>query len=114
MTEKAKKLLSDIHKAIQLTEEFIKNTDTFQQYQQEAKTQSAVERQLEILREAVNKFRKEAPDCHLSHASRIIAFRNRLAHNYDGIDDSIVWAVIKTHLPILKTEVHGYTEPFGD
>lgn len=110
MTEQAKKYLSDILAAIELVEEFSKDTPTFQSYQADLKTKSAVERQLEILGEAVNKYSKEPTEFSLSNVPMIVSFRNRLAHNYDNVDDAIVWAVIKKHLPRLKQEASGYME----
>ncbi|MCO6491309.1 MAG: DUF86 domain-containing protein, partial [Phaeodactylibacter sp.] len=41
----------------------------------------------------------------LSHVKQIIDFRNRLIHSYDNVDDTIVWAILNNHLPILKAEV---------
>lgn len=110
MTGPAKKYLSDIRVAIELIEEFSKDTQSFQSYQADPKTRSAVERQLEILGEAVNKYSKEAPDFPLSNVPKIVSFRNRLAHNYDNVDDAIVWAVLKKHIPVLKQEVSAYLE----
>ena len=56
MTEKGKKYLSDIITAIQLIEGFIIDIESFTTYSNDLKTQSAVERQLGIIGEAVNKF----------------------------------------------------------
>ena len=105
MTDQARKFLLDMLDAIALAERFSADTPTFQSYQNDLKTKSAVERQLEILGEAVKKFSREAPDFQLKNVSQIISFRNRLAHNYDQIDDAIVWAVLKRHLPVLKSQV---------
>ena len=58
MMEKAKKYLSDILIAINLIEEFTANTNSFEQYNSDLKTQSAVERQLAIIGEAATKLRK--------------------------------------------------------
>jgi len=110
MTERYKKYLVDMINAIELVEQFVIDTPNFPQYQNDAKTKSAVERQLIILGEAVNKFNKEATDLHLSNLSQIVSFWNRLAHEYDKIDDSIVWAIVKNHLPILKEEAKKYLE----
>ncbi len=110
MTEQAKKYLSDILAAIELIENFSKDTPTFQLYQTDLKTKSAIERQMEILGEAVNKYSKEAPEFPLSNVSQIVSFRNRLVHDYDNIDDTIVWAVLKKHLPVLKQETSEYLE----
>lgn len=59
MTEKRKKYLSDILRAIYLTEEFITDIKNYSDYLSDAKTQSAVERQLGIIGEALNKFRQK-------------------------------------------------------
>jgi uncharacterized protein with HEPN domain len=105
MTEKGKKYLSDILGAIELIEQFTINTSSYSDYVADLKTQSAVERQLGIIGEAVNKIIKLFPDLSLDNASKIVAFRNRLIHAYDAVDSSMVWAIIKKHLPLLKSEV---------
>lgn len=105
MNEKAKKYLSDILQAISFIEEFVSDVPTFEAYLSDQKTQSAVERQLGIIGEAVNRFRQQVEGHELSNASEIVGFRNRLIHNYDGLDETIVWAVVKNHLPGLKDEV---------
>ncbi len=58
MTDQHKKYLSDIHLAIELIEEFTSSIDNYNEYCSDIKTQSAVERQLSIIREAVNKYEK--------------------------------------------------------
>lgn len=105
MTDNARKYLSDIAKAISLVEAFVADTRGFAAYQRDLKTKSAVERQLGILGEAVNHYRREAPTQPLSHTKPIVDFRNRLIHAYDSLDDSIVWAILQNHLPVLKAEV---------
>lgn len=105
MTEKAKKYLVDILYAIELVEDFTNGMTNFFEYQKDLKTKSAVERQLGIIGEAVNQFRKEDENTELSHTRQIVDFRNRLIHSYDNLDDSIVWAILKRHLPTLKIEV---------
>lgn len=105
MTEQAKKYLSDIVQAIDLIEQFTANTRNYKDYVADIKTQSAVERQLGIMGEAVNKFHKLQPDCTLENTGKIIGFRNRLIHAYDAVDTSIVWAILKNHLAPLKKEI---------
>jgi uncharacterized protein with HEPN domain len=104
MTEQAKKYLHDIYEAIQAIEKFVENMN-FYDYEDDLKTKSAVERQLGIIGEAVNKFTKIEPDNQLTNAKEIVSFRNRIIHAYDSIDDSIVWAIKTNHLPLLKKEV---------
>jgi uncharacterized protein with HEPN domain len=105
MTDKAKKYLSDSWQAINLIQAFIKDTPDFASYQTDLKTKSAVERQLAIIGEAINKFKKEETDFKLTHTKQIIDFRNRIIHAYDSLDDAIVWAILHNHLPVLKNEV---------
>ena len=105
MTEKAKKYLADILYAIELVEDFSAETTDFFEYQKDFKTKSAVERQLSIIGEAVNQFRKVEERIKLSHTRQIVDFRNRLIHSYDNLDDSIVWVILKKHIPVLKREV---------
>ena len=76
----------------------------FDSYSKDYKTQSAVERQLGIIGEAVSKFDKIS-DYKIDNARQIIGFRNRIIHAYDAIDNTMVWYVIKKQLAPLKEEV---------
>lgn len=105
--EKNKKYLSDILRAIELIENFTVDTTDFNLYQKDLKTQSAVERQLAIIGEALNQLKKIDKDLELENDTQIIGFRNRLVHAYDSIDDSIVWAIINRHLKKLKEEIQA-------
>ncbi|MPR35048.1 HepT-like ribonuclease domain-containing protein [Salmonirosea aquatica] len=105
MNERGRKYLADILLAIELIDEFISDISNFADYQIDLKTKSAVERQLGIIGEAVNQFRRENSGVELSHTRQVVNFRNRLIHSYDNIDDSIVWTIVKRHLPILKAEI---------
>ena len=104
MTEKGKKYLSDILNAIELIEQFTVDLKGFKQYQSDLKTKSAVERQLSIVGEAVNCYRKLDEDLELTDTKQIVLFRNKIIHAYDNIDDAIVWVILKKHLPTLKKE----------
>jgi len=105
MTEQGKKYLSDILRSIELIEQFTATVNDYNDYSADLKTQSAVERQLGIIGEAVNKFDKLFPESTLENARRIVGFRNRLIHSYDAVDSSMIWAIIKRHLDPLKAEV---------
>jgi uncharacterized protein with HEPN domain len=105
MTDQGNKLLSDILQAIELIESFISDIKDFDSYVADLKTQSAVERQLGIIGEAVNKFEKLFPESQITNARKIVGFRNRLIHTYEAVDPSIVWAIIKNHITPLKKEV---------
>ena len=107
MTEKGKKYLSDILTSIDLIEDFTVDINDFNTYQADLKTQSAVERQLAIIGEALNKLKRIEIDLEIEHDKQIIGFRNRLIHAYDSIDQSIIWAIIKRHLIKLKSEIQS-------
>ena len=106
MTEKSEKFLSDILMSIELIEEFISGFD-FNSYDTDRKTQSAVERQLAIIGEALNQFRKLEPNISIENDKQIVAFRNRLIHAYDNLDNSIVWVIINRYTKLLKSEIEN-------
>lgn len=108
--EKSKKYLSDIVMATDLIQNFVADTPDFDSYQNDLKTQSAIERQLAIIGEALNKLRQLEPDLLIQNDRQIIGFRNRLIHAYDGIDNAIVWVIIKRNLPELKKEIQNLSE----
>ncbi|MDR0789450.1 MAG: DUF86 domain-containing protein [Bacteroidales bacterium] len=103
--DKASKYLFDIQSAISMIEAFMQGIKSFEDYNNDLKTQSAVERQLAIIGEVVNKLSQEGVQ--LNNAKQMIDFRNRLIHSYDNIDNSIVWVILKRHIPSLKTEIEG-------
>ncbi|WP_439880877.1 HepT-like ribonuclease domain-containing protein [Pontibacter sp. MBLB2868] len=102
MTDQEKKYLSDILAAIDKIELFVADTPTFEAYTLDLKTQSAVERQLSIIGEAVNHIDKLNAEPVLENARQIVGFRNRLIHAYDSMDNAIVWAILKRHIVPLK------------
>ena len=94
MTEQSKKYLSDIIRAIELVEQFSASTASFQEYQLDLKTQSAIERQLSIIGEAVNNFDKMQPESTLVNARKIVGFRNRLIHTYYAVDPTMICSIL--------------------
>ena len=105
MKEKSRKYLADIAMAIELIEEFIADINDFSDYDSDRKTQSAVERQLAIIGEVLNHFRKVEPQIRIENDKQIVNLRNRLVHAYDSLDNSIIWAILKRHLRPLKNEI---------
>lgn len=105
MTDQDKKFLSDILPAIELIESFTSEIKDFDHYLSDLKTQSAVERQLGIIGDAIKSYDKLILGTPLSNTRQIAGFRNRLIHTYDAIDQTIVWTIIKRHLQPLKSEV---------
>lgn len=104
MTDKTRKYLFDILEAVNSIENYILNVD-FIQYQKNKMVRRAVEREFEIIGEAMNAMLKADSSIRITSAERIIGMRNRVIHGYDKIDNGLVWGTIKKHLPILKEEV---------
>ncbi|WP_340113744.1 HepT-like ribonuclease domain-containing protein [Maribellus mangrovi] len=105
MTLQGKKYLDDILYSIKLIESFMEDITTFEDYVGDLKTQSAVERQLGIIGEAANKYNKLQLGNALQNTHQIIGLRNRIIYAYDNINCSIIWAIIKNHIPKLEKEV---------
>ena len=76
---------------------------------------SAVERQFEIIGEAMTQLARtdELVVDQISQYQRVIAFRNVLIHGYADVDDRLVWDVVKANLPTLKREVDALLEEAG-
>ena len=111
-----RKYLFDIAQACDLLTQFICGK-TFTEYSTDALLRSAVERQFEVLGEALNQALRLYPDLskRVSDCRRIVAFRNRLIHGYAFVSDEVVWGVLETNLPTLRREVHSLLdEPQGD
>jgi uncharacterized protein with HEPN domain len=71
----------------------------------DTKTKRAVERNLEIIGEAVSRILKKDSHFHLDNAQKIIGTRNRIVHGYDKISDELIWSIVINNLPRLKEEV---------
>jgi uncharacterized protein with HEPN domain len=65
----------------------------------------AVEREFEIIGEAMYRIEKLDPTIDISSKKQIISMRNRVIHGYDKIDNEIIWGTIIKHLPQLKVEI---------
>ncbi len=107
MEAKHLKWLYDIKVAIDEIESFLNdNGKTFHEYKSNLLLKKAVERNLEIIGEAVNRIVKQYPHIKIESARSIIGLRNFIIHSYDNITDETIWAVILNHLPKLKLEVN--------
>jgi uncharacterized protein with HEPN domain len=105
MAHRPEKLLADILGAAEAIRSFVAGRSR-NQYGADLLLRSAVERQLEILGEAVRRLDALAPEiaARISDHRRIIGLRNIIAHGYDGLDDDIVWQVVSEKVPVLLQE----------
>jgi len=106
MDNEIKTWLYDILQSINEIESYYEDKPRkFEEYVSDIKTKRAIERDLEIIGEAVNRILKKDKEFHLHNAERIISTRNRIIHGYDKVSDDLVWSIVINHLPKLKEEV---------
>ena len=100
------KLLADIRHAGAAILQFAPDI-TPQQYESDVLLRSLVERQCEIIGEALRRLERTDPYtfAKIHHARRIIDFRNIIAHGYDSLDSTVVSQVVRLHLRNLLDDV---------
>ena len=109
MDNEIKTWLFDIIQAIKEIDTFFENSPkSFSHYVNDLKTKRAVERNIEIIGEAVNRIINKNKHFKLDNAQKIIGTRNRIAHGYDKISDDLIWSIVINHLPKLKEEVENH------
>jgi uncharacterized protein with HEPN domain len=108
MNVRIKSSLLDIYQCIDEIFLFLGERRDFIAYQSDLKTKKAVERNLEIIGEAVNRILKEEPNFVIDQAKSIIGTRNRIIHSYDNISDEVIWTIVVRDLPKLKAQVEQF------
>ena len=98
----------DIFQSITEIDSYYENKPKkFDDYISDIKTKRAIERNLEIIGEAVNRILKKDKNFNLDNSDKIVGTRNRIIHGYDKISDDLIWSIVINHLPKLKEEVKG-------
>ncbi|MFV8393714.1 DUF86 domain-containing protein [Flavobacterium sp. LB2P6] len=106
MDNNIKTWLYDILNSINEIENyFIDTPKEFKVYENDVRTKRAVERNIEIIGEAMNRILKEDSEIIISNSRKIVDIRNRIIHGYDSVSDDVIWGIVIRHLPILKKEV---------
>lgn len=106
MDNKVNAWLEDILRSIDEIFDFLPEKRDFFEFQKDLKTKKAVERNIEIIGEAVNRITNyKNAQIEIQNARQIIGTRNRIAHEYDNISDEVIWTIIVRELPKLKEEV---------
>jgi len=108
MNDETRKNLIDILQATEEIQDFVCGMD-FKAFQNNSVTKRAVERDFEIIGEALNRIKYTDNELleKISEQHRIIGFRNILIHGYDIVDEAIVWQAVTNHLPILISSCCG-------
>jgi len=106
MNDEIRKCLFDVSLASEDIENFTKGMK-FPDYLENKMAQKAVEREFEIIGEALNRVKKMNTEIleDITEYHRIIGFRNVLAHGYDIVDEKLVWDAVRKHLPVLLKEI---------
>lgn len=110
MKNEIKKFLYDIKESIDSIESYLGDKRDFKVYQNNKMLRRAIEREFEIIGEAMTRIVKLDEKINISTKKQIINMRNRVIHGYDKIDDAIVWGTIVRHLPVLKKEIQNLSD----
>jgi uncharacterized protein with HEPN domain len=97
--------LKDIEQAISEIWSFLPEKRNFLEFQKDLKTRKAIERNIEIIGEAMNRILKENPDFPIEASRKIVDTRNRIIHGYDTVSEDILWLIIVNYLPNLEIQV---------
>jgi uncharacterized protein with HEPN domain len=105
MNPELKLWLKDIELSIKEIYEFLPSERNFLNFKKDLKTRKAVERNIEIIGEALRRILEVEPDILISDSRKIVDTRNRIIHGYDTISEDVIWLIVTRHLPILEKEV---------
>lgn len=118
MDLKILKWLADIQMAILEIKVFLKEKgiNSFHAYTKDRMVKRAIERDLAIIGEAINRIVKYEPKMisSIQHAKAIISLRNYVVHAYDSVSDENIWSILINHLPKLEQEVNELLEQKED
>ncbi len=104
--EQIEKWLNDILAAIEEIEDFFAGgTKHYADFQNDVRTRRAVERNVEIIGEAMSRILKADPSVSITNARKIVDTRNYIIHGYDTLSADILWSIVVNHLPTLKAEI---------
>lgn len=104
MQDEIRVWLEDIEKAIIEINEFLPEPRNFNEFEKDVKTKRAVERNIEIIGEAMSRILKLKPDIEISNSRKIVDTRNRIIHGYDSVSDDVIWLIVIQFLPVLIEE----------
>lgn len=111
MDDQVKKSLEDILNSISHIELFCASRPKeFKTFCEDLCFRSAVQWEIAIIGEAMNRVLKINPDIPITSARRIVNTRNYLIHGYDSLREDLIWAIVINHLPLLKSEINQLIE----
>ena len=106
MDERVKKYIEDMLKAISEIEVALDRFGRqYEMFEDDIVFRRFVERNIEILGEAMNRILKLESDIKVTSARKIVDTRNYVIHAYDSLKPDILWAIVINHLPPLKNDL---------
>lgn len=106
MQHKILKYLLDIESVILEIEAIkIKSENNFANFKSDIILQRAIERDLEIIGEAIRKILEIEPNIQISASKNIIGLRNIISHAYDSVEPEMIWGIIQKNIPVLSDEI---------
>ena len=108
MKRETKKYLYDIKTSIDSIDAYLEGKKDFFAFQNNKLLRRGIEREIEIIGEAMNRIMKLDPGIIIENARQIVDTRNWVIHAYDTVDDVIIWGIISNHLPKLKQEIDHF------
>ena len=106
MEDRIKKYLQDVLTAIEEIESFFDNKPKlFDDFYSDLLLRRAIERNIEIIGEAMNRILRIDESIAITNARKIVDARNYIIHGYDSLSPDILWSMVINHLPRLKKEV---------
>ena len=97
--------LEDIIQSIDEIEMFLPEKKNFYEFQKDLKARKAIERNIEIIGEAISRILKVHPEIRITNARKVVDTRNRIIHGYDSVSEDIIWSIIISDLVALREEV---------
>ena len=106
MNNQTRKLLFDVLESTNAIRDWCARR-TFDEYISDRQFRRAVEREFEVIGEALARLRRINPALAntINQLNRVVDFRNRIIHGYDSVDDATVWGFVADRLPQLVAEV---------
>jgi uncharacterized protein with HEPN domain len=97
--------LKDIELSLKEIHEFFPVSEGFAMFKKDLKARKAIERNIEIIGEAMKRMTDIEPDIRISDSRKIIDTRNRIIHGHDKISADVIWLILTRYLPVLDKEV---------
>jgi uncharacterized protein with HEPN domain len=115
MQRDSRAYLNDIVEACEAIRQALTGMD-LAAYSANRLVRSAVEREFIIVGEAITALSRLSPELfwRITHARRIVDFRNQLAHQYSEVDDTVVWLIAQYDAPVLHSECATLLRDLGD